>query len=891
MRDAEPRAIYLKDYQPPDFLIDKTHLHVILDPLKTRVTSELQIRRNPDAKQQDSPLVMHGQEIDLQSVSIDGRLLDKSEYKIDSESLTVFRVPDKFNFSAVGLIAPQENTSLEGLYKSKNMYCTQCEAEGFRKITYFLDRPDVLSEFTTTVVADKQQYPVLLSNGNPVKAGDLDDNTHFVTWHDPFRKPAYLFALVGGDLAVLEDQFTTSSGRQVTLKIFVEEKDIDKCDHAMQSLKHAMRWDEKVYGREYDLDIFMIVAVDDFNMGAMENKGLNIFNTSCVLAKPETTTDFGFERVESVVAHEYFHNWSGNRVTCRDWFQLSLKEGFTVFRDAEFSSDMGSRVVKRVDDAKVMRTLQFAEDAGPMAHPVQPDSFIEISNFYTLTVYEKGAEVVRMIHTLLGADDFRKGSDLYFATNDGKAATIDDFVGAMEQASGRDLAKFMSWYHQAGTPRVSVTDHFNATDQVYSLTFSQTCPSTPEAKTEEKKPYLIPMAMGLINADGPQSINVESGVESYLQKSATHVVLELTEPVQTVHFSQVKERPVPSLLRDFSAPIRLQFDYSFEQLMLLMTKDENGFNRWDACQQLAVHVIHNVERNLTAGDAAVVDSRLIDAFATIVSDQTLDPAMVSLMLTLPGEVYLTEIAQQANVDAIHKARSMVKTAIATALQETFAKRFGSLPSFSEYSPSGSQIAVRSLKNNCLDYLCSIGESKWFDNAYKQFKSANNMTDQLAALTALVHSDHSSATKLAETALAEFYQQWQHEALVVNQWLTVQATAPQPTTLDKVISLMTHPAFSMKNPNKIRALIGTFANNNLVNFHRPDGSGYKLLADVIKELNVSNPQMASRTLAPLTKWLKYDVVRQQKMKAELENLSKLPKLSKDVYEVISKSLAN
>ncbi|WP_317929154.1 aminopeptidase N [Halioxenophilus sp. WMMB6] len=889
MRDAEPRAIYLRDYQVPDFLIDKTHLHFALHPQTTRVTSELKIRRNPEAEQSDRELVLHGQEIDLQSVSINGKQLNASEYRVDSESLTVFNVPESFTFSTVGFISPEQNTSLEGLYKSKTMYCTQCEAEGFRKITYYLDRPDVLSEFTTTVVANKAEYPVLLSNGNPVKFGDLDDDTHFVTWHDPFRKPAYLFALVAGDLAVLEDSFTTMSGREVTLKIFVEDKDIDKCDHAMTSLKNSMRWDEEVYGREYDLDIFMIVAVDDFNMGAMENKGLNIFNTSCVLAKPETTTDFGFQRVESVVAHEYFHNWSGNRVTCRDWFQLSLKEGFTVFRDSEFSADMGSRTVKRVEEVKLLRTMQFAEDAGPMAHPVQPASFIEISNFYTLTVYEKGAEVVRMLHTLLGPEQFRKGSDIYFARHDGGAATINDFVAAMEEASGRDLKNFMSWYSQAGTPVLKVSDQFDSVAQTYTLTFHQSCPSTPEASESEKSPYVIPMAMGLVTSAGPIALQFDAAGGHFDASRPTHAVLELTKSEESITFSGVSERPVPSLLRNFSSPVRLQFNYDRDQLVTLITKDDDGFNRWDASQQLAVAVIHDAQSQLSVGAGIDIDARLLTAFGALLQDRYIDAAMVAHMLSLPSEVFLAEIAEVAAVDDIHKARSLVKKTIAKSLIAELSDRFASLPSAVHYSATAEQIAVRSLKNICLEYLVATGESEWLQAAFSQFTEANNMTDQMAALTCLVHSDAAAAEPMAAAALAAFYQRWQAEALVVNQWFSVQATAPQPNTLAKVRTLMEHEAFTLKNPNKVRGLIGAFANNNPVNFHQADGQGYGLLSEVVIALNTSNPQMAARMLAPLTRWKKYDANRQGLMRAELQKIGKVESLSKDVFEVISKSL--
>lgn len=801
MKDAEPKVIRLKDYQVPDFVIDKTHLHVVLHPTRTRVSSDLSVRRNPESKNRETPLILDGQEIDLQSVSIDGRQLDADCYQVESECLILHGLPDECVVSIVGLVSPQTNTSLEGLYKSNRMYCTQCEAEGFRKITYFLDRPDVLSVFTTTIVADKTEYPVLLSNGNLIKSGELDDNTHFVTWHDPFPKPAYLFALVGGDLSVIEEEFVTQSGKPVSLKIFVESKDLDKCDHAMKSLINAMRWDESVYGREYDLDIFMIVAVDDFNMGAMENKGLNIFNTSCVLANPRTTTDTGFQRVEAVVAHEYFHNWSGNRVTCRDWFQLSLKEGFTVFRDAEFSADMGSRTVKRIQDAIVMRTQQYAEDSGPLSHPVQPATFIEISNFYTLTVYEKGAEVVRMIHTLLGPKDFRRGSDLYFEKNDGRAATIDDFVSAMETVSGRNLTQFLNWYHQAGTPILNVSENYDSERHEYRLTFTQSCPDTPEAKSHDKAPYVIPVTMGLIGSEGVLPIHSVIGAQNIQRLSKTNVVLELTDAQQTVVFENIEQKPIPSLLRGYSAPVKLEFDYGKDDLLSLMTQDEDGFNRWDACQQLAVNIIKEIEAALKNDVDPIVDNRLSKALEELVSDQSLDPAMVGLMLALPTENYLAGLEDQVDIDLIHRARKIVKNHLAFSLKETFAKRYESLPSYLEYEANAVQIAVRSLKNICLSYLVDTGDAKWIDEANRQFNDAVNMTDQLAALSCLVHSKEQEAKVLSESALESFYQQWSQEALVVNQWFSVQAMIPSEDSLIRVQKLMQHSAFNINNRNR------------------------------------------------------------------------------------------
>jgi len=884
MKDAHPQAIFLKDYQVPDFLIDKTDLTFDLRADVTEVRSRLFIKRNPDANTQ-AALVLNGQQLRLVSLAIGDRLLGEDDYHCDENTLTITHVPDEFELSCTTHIDPDNNTSLEGLYRSSDMYCTQCEAEGFRKITYYLDRPDVMSEFTTTIIADRQAYPLLLSNGNPIERGE-EGARHWVTWHDPFKKPAYLFALVAGDLHCIEDHFTTHSGRDITLQIFVEQKDVDKCGHAMTSLKNAMQWDEQVYGREYDLDIFMIVAVDDFNMGAMENKGLNIFNTSCVLAHPETTTDSGFQRVEGVVAHEYFHNWSGNRVTCRDWFQLSLKEGFTVFRDAEFSADMGSRTVKRVEDVTLLRTHQFAEDAGPMSHPVQPSSFIEIGNFYTLTVYEKGAEVVRMIHTLLGADDFRKGSDLYFERHDGQAVTINEFVCAMEAASGRDLTQFKYWYTQAGTPILSARDHYDVESETYSLTIEQFCPPTPEA--DEKEPFLIPVAIGLVTEAGCLPVRTPDDSNTETADNTTYTI-ELTKAVETFDFIGVKEKPVPSLLRDFSAPVRLNYNYSRADYLRLITNDSDGFARWDASQQLAVELIQEQMQAFKDNAPQAIDPVLEQALAAVLSDTSLDQAMVALMLELPSLAYLAEIESTIHVEAIYSARMALKTAIARALKESLWDIYTAYDHTQAYQPSAQAIAQRSLKNTALDYLMLLGEGDIHERCYQQFTNANNMTDSLMALLALVHSEDETLKPLQTQALAQFYERWQHEALVVNQWFLVQATKPSVNTLDTVIELMQHASFDIKNPNKVRSLIGAFCNQNMVGFHQLSGKGYDFLQAQIIQLDTLNPQIAARIITPLTRWKKYDEHRQPLMKQALETIIQQPNLSKDVYEVASKSL--
>lgn len=890
----QPQTTFLKDYRAPAYLIDKTELHVSLDEELTQVTSTLFLRRNPAMTEAVAQLVLDGSDMTLRSIAINGRELQAAEYQVDEEHLTLLNPPAEFVLVTLTEIKPQLNTSLEGLYKSRTMFCTQCEAEGFRKITYYLDRPDVMSEFTTTIVADKKRYPVLLSNGNLIEQGDSDNGRHFATWHDPFRKPCYLFALVAGDLAHIEDTFTTLSGRAVTLRIFVEPKDLDKCDHAMTSLKNSMKWDEEVYGREYDLDIFMIVAVDDFNMGAMENKGLNIFNTSCVLAKPETTTDDGFQRVEGVVAHEYFHNWSGNRVTCRDWFQLSLKEGFTVYRDAEFSADMGSRTVKRVEDVSLLRTAQFAEDAGPMAHPIRPESYIEISNFYTLTIYEKGAEVIRMLANLLGAENFRKGTDLYFDRHDGQAVTTEDFVAALADASGRDLTLFKRWYSQAGTPRLVVTDSYDEDAGEYHLHIKQSCPPTPECHT--KLPFHIPVAMGLLGSAGNLPLKVKGQTPNFETADNTHLVLELTEAEHNFIFEGVKERPVPSLLRGFSAPVKLHYDYSREDLMLLMSRDDDGFCRWDASQQLALQVIGDVMQAYQGGEdleQVKIDVRLIDAYRSLLQDESLDQAMVAYMLTLPSEAYLSELADVIDVEAIHYGRMTVRKAIARALRNELETIYRNYDHNQAYAATAGAIASRSLKNVALAYLMLLDDAELIHACEQQYQQANNMTDRMAALSQLVNGRSAAAQDIASQALQDFYQRWQDESLVVNQWINVQATCSLPNTLARVKKLQQHPAYDAKNPNKIRSLVSAFCNGNAINFHAlidGTGEGYRFLADEVIRLNTQNPQIASRLLVPLTKWKKYNPQRQTLMKAELERILAEPKLSKDVYEVVSKSLA-
>lgn len=875
MRDAQPRTVYLKDYRLPDYLVDSTRLYFELQPGATLVKSQLKIRRNPQAGEGLPALLLDGVELELLSVSVDGRLVPASRYRELPEGLSINVEAPQFELEIHTRINPEANSSLEGLYLSNGMYCTQCEAEGFRKITYYPDRPDVMSRFTTTIVAPPQ-YPVLLSNGNEIERGTTEDGRQFVTWEDPFAKPAYLFALVAGDLRHVEDSYTTASGRRVKLQIFTEAKNIGKCAHAMRSLNKAMCWDEQVYGREYDLDIFMIVAVDHFNMGAMENKGLNIFNSACVLASPETATDATFQRIESIVGHEYFHNWSGNRVTCRDWFQLSLKEGFTVFRDAEFSADMNSRGVKRIEDVAMLRAGQFAEDAGPMAHPVRPDSYMEISNFYTLTVYQKGAEVVRMIHTLLGAGGFRKGSDLYFERHDGQAVTCEDFVKAMEDANGLDLAQFRRWYSQAGTSLLEVTDAYDQASGNYALTVRQSCPATPGQK--EKQPFHIPLAIGLLGADGKDLPLDNAG--------NTQVVLEVTEAEQTFNFSGLPEKPLPSLLRGFSAPVKLRYGYSTGQLLFLMRFDSDDFNRWDAGQRLAFMALEQLQKDYRQGGELQLPPQLVDAYRGLLQNRELDTALVAKMLALPSEQILAEESQQIDAGAIIAARKFARDTLAGALKGELLYCYERLHSRKAYSLGAADIAERSLKNICLAYLCASGDEQALVLAQAQFDGATNMTDSAAALWALVEYDSDA---IAGAALEAFYQRWQQDTQVVELWFGLQSASARLGTLEKVRALMQHPTFEIKNPNKVRAVIGAFANRNFTQFHCSDGSGFEFLAEQVVALDKLNPQISARLVTPLTRWKKYSSELNEKMRGALQSVMDSGKLSRDLYEVVSKSL--
>jgi aminopeptidase N len=879
MRTDNAKTIYLKDYRPPSYLVDQVALEFDLQDQKTRVTCRLQMHRNPDCRQQHADLVLDGEQLKLLKVALDERELSAEEYELDDRCLTVFGVGERFTLMTQVEIRPRENTALEGLYQSGSMYCTQCEAEGFRRITYYPDRPDVMAGFDTTIIADKEAYPVLLSNGNCVEQQDLEDGRHLVRWQDPFPKPCYLFALVAGDLRYQQDSYTTRSGREVDLRIYVEPENIDKCDHAMASLKHAMVWDEEHYGREYDLDIFMIVAVNDFNMGAMENKGLNIFNSKYVLARPDTATDSDFQHIEGVIAHEYFHNWTGNRITCRDWFQLSLKEGLTVYRDQEFSADMGSRGVKRIEDVRLLRSHQFAEDAGPIAHPVRPESYIEINNFYTLTVYEKGAEVVRMQANLLGAEAYRKATDLYFERHDGQAVTTDDFVKCMEDVSDRNLEQFRLWYSQSGTPVVQVTADYDREQGVYQLNFSQQTPKTPGQN--QKQPLHIPVSLALLDSEGREQVIKLHGDD---QTAFSQRVLELREASQSFRFYDLAEQPIPSLLRGFSAPVKLEYDYSDEDLMFLMARESDDFNRWDAAHTLALRTLMRLVDDAQQGRPMTLADGFVNACRESLTDQHADKALLSELLTLPSESAIGDQMAQVDVETIHDIRMWLKEALAQRLKDEFMDVYEA-NQCAGYEITSTAIARRRLKNLALNHLMTLDDPAIDLICMEQFETADNMTDVIAALSCLVNRD----TPEREKALIAFEAKWREDPLVMDKWFAVQAGSHLPGALSRVQGLMDHPAFSIRNPNKVRSLIGAFC-NNLAAFHTADGSGYRFLADQVIALDSLNPQIAARLLRMMSRWRRYDESRQLLMRGEFERVLAQSDLSRDVFEIASKSVA-
>ena len=886
MRDAEPKTIRLSEYEAPALHIREVDLTFDIHPGTTTVTSVLKVTRARDGS---SDLRLDGQDLELVSVCVDGERVSENAYQLDDESLTLFDLPDQCEIEVVNRICPEENTALEGLYKSRTMYCTQCEAEGFRKITYYQDRPDVLARFTTTIIAD-EDYPVLLSNGNPVASERLDDGRARVTWEDPFPKPSYLFALVAGDLALLSDSFTTMSGRNVELRIYSEPHNIDQCGYAMDVLKRSMRWDEKRFGREYDLDIFMIVAVEDFNMGAMENKGLNIFNTSCVLASADTATDQAYMRVEGVVAHEYFHNWSGNRVTCRDWFQLSLKEGFTVFRDAEFSSDMNSRTVKRIEDVSFLRSVQFAEDASPLSHPIRPESYIEISNFYTPTVYEKGAEVIGMLHTIVGEDAFRRGSDLYFERYDGQAATTENFLSAMVDASGKDLSVFARWYRQAGTPVLEVASRWS--DGELTLSFEQSCPPTPGQP--EKLPVHIPVALGLLASDGtplaPDSLSIASASELDVRDDT--IVVHLTEARGEVLISGLSVAPIVSLLRGFSAPVRLKFERDGAEALFLAVHDSDGFAAWDVLQTLLIDEIARLQTDSSVSSEllALFASLQQRALAAVSATDSEERFMLAAKLAVPPESYLFEQFPVVDVDALCSARDKLIAALSTELLDGWRALYQACAATESFAPDAPGMSRRALRNLALGYLSeALGAEEFRSLLIEHMRTADNLTERRAGLVAAVNASVLDVA-VRDELLNAFYDRFHSEALVVNQWFALQAGARQMTA-EGISRLAEHDAFDVRNPNKVRSLYSAFVQTNLRHFHALDGSGYRLIADMVLVLNSLNPQMASALAKPLTRWRRFSGSRPTLMRQAVEQIAAAENLSPDVFEVVSKSLAD
>ncbi len=865
MRTDEPRAIHLADYQAPDFRIQTVHLDFALEPEATRVTATLAIERQAGT----GPLILNGENQTLLSVALDGRALAAGDYLLDDKSLTIPNVPPHFTLEVSSQINPAANTELEGLFLSNGMFCTQCEPEGFRRITYFLDRPDNLSVFTVRIEAAKEQYPVLLSNGNRIDGGDLPGGRHFAVWNDPFLKPSYLFALVAGDLGVIRDSFITMTGRTIELAIYVEHGNEPRAHYAMDSLKRAMKWDEDAYGREYDLDIFMIVAVSAFNMGAMENKGLNIFNDKVLLASPETATDDDYARIEGVVAHEYFHNWTGDRVTCRDWFQLSLKEGLTVFRDQNFSADMRSHGVQRIQDVRALRGRQFVEDAGPLAHPVQPQSYIEINNFYTATIYDKGAQVIGMLKTLVGDEGYRKATDLYFQRHDGHAATVEDWVKCFEDSSGRDLTQFRLWYRQAGTPVIAARGAYDAAARTYTLDLSQSLAPTPGQP--DKLPMHIPVRIGLVGQKGAALAVTLEGENSAGPETR---VLELTGPVHRYVFVDLPEEPLLSLGRDFSAPAKFQTPHSRHERAVLMGCDSNAFNRWESGQILAAEIMLD----------GASDADYIAALGEVLRRAEADPAFAAQMLMPPTESELATRKTPVDPDGIHNARTALVRAIAHAHQDELARLYEAMRDSTDFSTDAGSAGRRALRNAALRYLTAADDEAAAGLAEAHYRSAANMTDMIAGLGALTRME----SPLRDAAFTHFHDRFRGDPLVLDKWMSLQAGSILPETVASVRALMKHPAFDIRNPNRVRALIGAFSVNHL-RFHGRDGSGYQLVGETIRILDPMNPQVAARMAGAFESWRRYDESRQALMRAELEAIHGLSGISPNLFEVTGKML--
>ena len=894
MRDAVPQVTHLKDYAPPAFRISRVALDVDIEPGEATIHSTLQVARDaPGAK---APLVLDGESLELVSVSIDGRALDAAEYSVDGMHLTIPDVPDAFALETVVRFDPWKNTKLEGLYATASGLVTQCEAEGFRRITYFVDRPDVMAAYSVTICAPKARFPRLLANGNLMSSGAgapagwfraNHEGRHWAKWEDPFPKPSYLFAMVAADLNLLEDHFVTRSEKKALLQIYVERGKLDQAGFAMQALKKCMRWDEDVFGLELDLERFMIVAVPDFNAGAMENKGLNIFNTKFILARADTATDCDYFGVDKVIAHEYFHNWTGNRVTCRDWFQLSLKEGLTVYRDQQYSADEYTRPVVRIQEVRDLRSRQFPEDAGPMAHAVRPDSYVEINNFYTATVYDKGAEVVRMYASMLGKEGFRRGMDLYFKRHDGQAVTCDDFRAAMADANETDLTQFGRWYSQAGTPIVECRGEYDGNAETYTLHVKQSCPPTPGQPAKE--PFVIPFAVGLVDLDGRDlPVNIESTAlfKGARGDNGRTAMLALTHAQQKFVFRQVPENPVPSLLRGFSAPVHLRYDYSDAELTHLMAYDSDAFNRWEAGQTLATRILLAVVEGARTGAAVETPAAFIEAMGRVISDGSKDPAFAAEALQLPSEGYLAECMAVADPEAIHAARLRLTREIATKYRTRFEGAFRHFTVPGPYSPDAAAAGRRALRNAALGYVATIDDGTSRALAFLEFRRAENMTDAMAALACLSNS----AGAERERALAMFYDKWKDEALVVDKWFRVQAMSWLPGTLDRAKALMQHPSFDLRNPNRARALLHSFATDNPLHFHAADGSGYRWIAEQVVALDRLNPQVASRLARAFDRWKKYDAGRQAHARRALESIRSADGLSGNVDEVVDRALS-
>lgn len=861
VQENTPQAKYLKDYKKPDFSISEVFLTFELHDTQTIVTAELEMSRENESK--NCPLVLHGERLKLLSVEIDGKKISDSEYVVSDKSLTIEQVPHQFKLKTVVEVNPLANTFLDGLYKSKGIFCTQNEPEGFRKITYFLDRPDVVSTYKTKIIANKEQYPILLSNGNKIESGDLDSGKHFVVWEDPFKKPAYLFALIGGDLACIEDEYVRRSGKAVKLEIYCEKGSEGQCQYAMEALKKSMKWDEQVFDLEYDLDIFMIVAVEAFNAGAMENKGLNIFNISCVLADKATATDDNFVRVEKVIAHEYFHNWTGDRVTVRDWFQLTLKEGLTVFRDQEFTSDMHSRPVHRIENVSILRTHQFSEDAGPTAHPIRPSSYIEMNNFYTTTVYDKGSEIIRMVYTLLGKENFFKGMKKYFELYDGKSITCDDFINAMEIASNKDLSQFKLWYEQKGTPQLEVSFEYDSKEKTFTLNTKQ----SNLKEGENAAPLHFPLQIGLIAPNGTEYETPE--------------IVEIKEKAQSFTFKNIEEKPVASLNRDFSAPINLKSPLNSDDYLFLMKYDSNDFNRWESSQEIAMQIMLS---SINSNAKGKLNPKYVEAFGALLTDSSLDSAFKALALNIPSESLMGQKQKIIQFNDNHNAREWIKKELAIAHEKQFLETYNALNKQTDYSVEAKDIGNRKLKNCCLSYLAHTGKAEYNSLFMQQFTDATNMTDKFAALSILNLIDCPERTE----AMSQFYDQWHDNVLVITKWLSLQAICPLDGALQRMESILNDPVFDYKIPNIVRAVMGSFFENH-THFHALDGSGYRLAEEQISKIDEINPSTAARLSTAFRKFPKLDEKRQEMLKASLEKLLQKKGLSRNAYEIINKSL--